>query len=78
MYERAAPLAIEPTPDVVARIFMLFKGVKANELPVWSEAFGRATEDVGRWADVVGIDLGKVRDAGLFRVIEWGGMEVLN
>ncbi|KAF6748210.1 hypothetical protein DFP72DRAFT_1146391 [Ephemerocybe angulata] len=78
VYERAAPLAIEPTPDVVARIFMLFKGVKANELPVWSEAFGRATEDVGRWADVVGIDLGKVRDAGLFRVIEWGGMEVLN
>ncbi|KAF6747243.1 hypothetical protein DFP72DRAFT_1149685 [Ephemerocybe angulata] len=78
LYERAAPLTVEPVPDVVARIFMLFKGVKANELAVWSEARELASEDVGRWTDVVGVDLKKVRDAGLFRVIEWGGMEVFN
>ncbi|KAF6748206.1 hypothetical protein DFP72DRAFT_853675 [Ephemerocybe angulata] len=77
-YEKAARLTVEPVPDVVARIFMLFKGVGANDLGVWSEAGERAKDDVGHWTDVVGVDLEKVRDAGLFRVIEWGGMEVFN
>ncbi|KAF6748216.1 hypothetical protein DFP72DRAFT_820699 [Ephemerocybe angulata] len=76
-YEHAAPLKIDPIPDVVSRIFMLFKGVDKSDLAVWSEARERAVEDVGRWTDVVGVDVEKVQDAGLFRVIEWGGMEVL-
>ncbi|KAF6748214.1 hypothetical protein DFP72DRAFT_578678 [Ephemerocybe angulata] len=38
-YERAAPLSVDPTPDVVARIFMLFKGIKETELPMWTRAW---------------------------------------
>ncbi|KAF5310417.1 hypothetical protein D9611_012282 [Ephemerocybe angulata] len=65
-YERAAPLTVEPTPsDVVARIFMLFKGIE------------RSAVDVSRWAGAVGVDSERMNDAGLFRVIEWGGREVV-
>ncbi|KAF6747244.1 hypothetical protein DFP72DRAFT_920337 [Ephemerocybe angulata] len=70
-YERAAPLTVEPTPsDVVARIFMLFKGIEETELGMWSDACERSAVDVSRWA-------GRMNDAGLFRVIEWGGREVV-
>ncbi|KAF6748213.1 hypothetical protein DFP72DRAFT_820613 [Ephemerocybe angulata] len=76
-YERAAPLSVEPTPDVVGRIFMLFKGIKETELGMWSDALERSALDVSRWAGVVGVDADRMNDAGLFRVIEWGGMEVV-
>ncbi|KAJ7452754.1 hypothetical protein B0H11DRAFT_2161447 [Mycena galericulata] len=35
-YEAAARLDVVPAPDVVTRVFMLFKGVSAEELGVWS------------------------------------------
>ncbi|KAF6748215.1 hypothetical protein DFP72DRAFT_1015529 [Ephemerocybe angulata] len=76
-YERAAPLTVEPTPDVVARIFMLFKGIEETELGLWSDALERSAVDVGRWAGVVGVEPERMNDAALFRVIEWGGMEVV-
>jgi hypothetical protein len=37
----------------------------------------QAEKDVAWWVDVVGVDLVRVGDETLFRVLEWGGMEVL-
>jgi hypothetical protein len=76
-YERAAPLDISPRPDITTRIFMLFKGVPEHRLVDWSGAQSRAEEDVVWWRHVVGVDLPKAGNANLFRVLEWGGMEVL-
>lgn len=75
-YERAAPLDISPQPDIITRIFMLFKGVPEDWLVDWSGAQRRAVEDVDFWRNVVGVDVAKAGDAKLFRVLEWGGMEV--
>ncbi|KAK7440966.1 hypothetical protein VKT23_016743 [Stygiomarasmius scandens] len=76
-YEYAAPLVVTPKPAVVTRIFMLFKGVSENDVGRWSFALKRTDEDVERWQDVVGMDLARAKDENLFRVLEWGGMEVL-
>lgn len=76
-YERAAPLDIVPAPDIVTRVFMLYKGVEENALLDWSSARARAADDVAWWKDVVGVNVDRARDARLFRVLEWGGMEVL-
>ena len=76
-YEQAAPLNISPQPDITIRIFMLFKGVAHDELADWAEAQQRAEEDVVWWRYVVDVDIAKVADVNLFRVLEWGGMEVL-
>ena len=69
-YERAAPMRVAPAPDVVTRVFMLFRGVSADELEGWQR---RAPED---WRDVVGVDVERALDTTLFRALEWGGMEV--
>ena len=78
-YEQAAPMRIAPTPDVVTRVFMLFRGVAVGDLALWESASARAA-GVGAsgalWADVVGVDVARAADTGLFRVLEWGGMEV--
>jgi hypothetical protein len=34
-------------------------------------------EDGRMWKDVVGVDDAKIRDKKLFRVLEWGGLEVV-
>ncbi|KAJ7348987.1 ubiquitin family protein [Mycena albidolilacea] len=57
MHSHAAPLSMDPQPDVVTRIFMLFTGV--------------ADED-----HVVSIEEDQILDERLFRVLEWGGMEI--
>ncbi|KAG8730575.1 hypothetical protein FRC10_002599 [Ceratobasidium sp. 414] len=75
-YEAAAPLSITPTPDVMTRVFMLFRGVKENDLEAWANAGTKAVESPRIWRDMVGVDIGKAGDTGLFRVLEWGGMEV--
>ncbi|KAJ7177128.1 hypothetical protein C8R46DRAFT_1188738 [Mycena filopes] len=74
-YEASAALDISPAPDVVTRVFMLFKGVTDDALNGWSEA--DAVNDGERWRQVVGVDVARAADATLFRVLEWGGMEVL-
>ncbi|KAL0065479.1 hypothetical protein AAF712_007543 [Marasmius tenuissimus] len=83
-YESAAPLDISPPPDVVTRVFMLFRGVSSDEMEhiegddsSWQEAVRRTCEDVDFWRKIVGVDLVKCMDSALFRVLEWGGMEVL-
>ncbi|KAJ7762938.1 hypothetical protein B0H16DRAFT_1368503 [Mycena metata] len=76
-YEAAAALDISPAPDVVTRVFMLFKGI-ADDDAVGAWAGARAADDDGeRWRRVVGLDAERAADASLFRVLEWGGMEVL-
>ena len=79
-YEQAAPMRIAPIPDVVTRVFMLFRGVAAGDLGLWQAASARAApasaEGATFWADVVGVNAARAADSGLFRVLEWGGMEV--
>ncbi|KAG2140417.1 hypothetical protein BD769DRAFT_1430011 [Suillus cothurnatus] len=76
-YSRAASLDISPQPDVVTRVIMLFKGVGKEQLTNWANAQMQAEKDVAWWVDVVGVDPARARDTTLFRVLEWGGMEVL-
>lgn len=76
VYERAASLTISPQPDVVTRVFMLFRGASEEHLANWSNAQMQAEKDVAWWVDVVGVDIARAGDVALFRVLEWGGMEV--
>ncbi|KLO11501.1 hypothetical protein SCHPADRAFT_905930 [Schizopora paradoxa] len=76
-YENSAPLSVSPKPDVVTRIFMIFCGVSEDD-ERWNEARSRAGQEVTEvWKDAVGIDVERASDVSLFRVLEWGGMEVL-
>jgi hypothetical protein len=76
-YERTASLSISPQPDVVTRVFMLFRGIAKEHLKNWANAQIQAETDVAWWVNVVGVDPARAGDADLFRVLEWGGMEVL-
>lgn len=69
---------IDPIPDVVTRVFMFWKGVDATTAkgPEWDEARKRA-KDPTRWRSVVDVDK-KADDDTLFRVLQWGGMEVVD
>ena len=71
-------MRVSPAPDVVTRIFMLFHGVAPGDLDLWSQAAARATAEDGAtfWTNVIGIDSARTSDRSLFRVLEWGGMEV--
>jgi hypothetical protein len=77
-YEHAAPILVSPTPDVVTRVFMLFRGVASANVERWQSASALAStvHDATSWAQVVGVDAARASDRGLFRVLEWGGMEV--
>jgi len=55
---------------------MIFQGVAEEDLQGWAAASCRASEDVAHWRKVVGVDLERTSDTNLFRVLEWGGMEV--
>ncbi|KAJ7699017.1 hypothetical protein B0H17DRAFT_1257989, partial [Mycena rosella] len=74
-YEVAARLDITPAPDVVTRVFMLFKGVSGEYADAWSTS--TRIENPERWRAVVDVDVEHAQDPSLFRVLEWGGMEVL-
>ncbi|QRV96131.1 ubiquitin family protein [Ceratobasidium sp. AG-Ba] len=71
-YEAAAPMRVTPSPDVTTRVFMLFRGVEEEELALWEGS----PKGVHEWKDVVGVDVQKASDKNMFRVLEWGGMEV--
>jgi hypothetical protein len=72
-------MEIVPEPDVVTRVFMVFCGVGEKSAGKdWPKAVARAEEDVEWWQDVVGVELERALDQRLFRVLEWGGMEVVN
>ncbi|CAE6458892.1 unnamed protein product [Rhizoctonia solani] len=71
-YEAAAPLHVTPVPEIVTRVFMLFMGVQESDLGSWKSARIPAQE----WSRVIGVDTEKAKDVTLFRVLEWGGMEI--
>ncbi|KAF5386694.1 hypothetical protein D9615_001975 [Tricholomella constricta] len=73
-YSRIAPLEITPKPDVITRVFMLFKGIRDPK--AWPSARKRVLDDMSRWADIVGVDLAAVANKDLSRVLEWGAMEI--
>ncbi|KIY63108.1 hypothetical protein CYLTODRAFT_494168 [Cylindrobasidium torrendii FP15055 ss-10] len=74
-YEKAAPLDVSPAPDVVTRVFMVFKRLCSEELDLWEES---RTTPVEEWRNVIGVPTKELQDdARLFRVLEWGGMEVV-
>ncbi|KAG8906501.1 hypothetical protein FRC01_007993, partial [Tulasnella sp. 417] len=75
-YEASAPLDIDPKPDVVTRVFMLFEGIPTDRLVEWENARQRSSADVNMWKGIVGVEDTRQRDDKLFRVLEWGGMEV--
>ncbi|KAF8477936.1 hypothetical protein DFH94DRAFT_634284 [Russula ochroleuca] len=77
-FEKAAQMRISPAPDVVTRVFMLFRGVCAEDVGLWAPAAARATAEDGAtfWTKVVGVDSVRASDHTLFRVLEWGGMDV--
>lgn len=76
-YETAASLDIKPVPDVVTRVFMLFKGIADDGLAKWEDA-KCGDDDAERWRDVVGVDVERASNPALLRILEWGGMEVLS
>lgn len=74
-YEKTACLNITPTPVSVVRIFMLFQGVKSEDLEVWQEASQKAgTMLPHEWRSIVGLADVQANDG--LRVLEWGGMEI--
>jgi len=77
-YEKAAQMRVSPAADVVTRVFMLFRGVAKGDVGLWSQAAARATAEGGAtfWTQVVGADAVRASDRMLFRVLEWGGMEI--
>lgn len=75
-YEAAAPLEVSPPPDLVMRIFMVFQGISADRLESWQKARERCLEPVDFWKGIVGTDETRQSDPSLFRVLEWGGMEI--
>ncbi|KAJ7432022.1 hypothetical protein B0H11DRAFT_2127959 [Mycena galericulata] len=76
-YETSATLDIHPRPDIVTRVFMLFKGVPAEKVSDWDVLNSNIEDAAARWSGIVGVDLHRALDTSLFRVLEWGGMEVL-
>lgn len=74
-FERRAPLRITPKPDIINRVFMVFKGVSSETVSEWSASRLRGEKDVSWWTDEVGVELEKALDPSLYRVLEWGGME---
>ncbi|EQB55333.1 ubiquitin family protein [Colletotrichum gloeosporioides Cg-14] len=72
-FQKVAHLEIEPRPDTVARVFLIFRGT-------FKQTHGQKTlaelEDID-WSARIGIDVAGMKDAGTFRALEWGGMEVI-
>lgn len=74
---RAATLWLNPKPDVLTRVFMIFQGVPVSELHRWDKVRVEKGESKFFWRDVAAVpSKERQSDASLFRVLEWGGMEI--
>ncbi|KAH9060143.1 hypothetical protein EDB87DRAFT_1728898 [Lactarius vividus] len=71
-YKKAAAMRITPAPDIVTRVFMLFRRVAAGDLALSEPARARTAEGDGAtfWVDEVGVDAARAADSGWFRVLE--------
>ncbi|KAJ7113644.1 hypothetical protein C8R44DRAFT_881925 [Mycena epipterygia] len=69
-------LGYHAPPDVVTRVSMIFKAVAELEAVAgeWKEQAGAGDPALCR--NVMGVDAECAGDVGLFRVLEWGRMEV--
>jgi len=57
---------------------MLFQKVDSSQLDLWADAVKRAGDDVEFWREIVGVgSKDRQEDKNLFRVLEWGGMEII-
>jgi hypothetical protein len=57
---------------------VLFRGVHPDNVILWAPVAARAAVEDGMtfWSSVIGIDAPCASNCMLFRVFEWGGMEV--
>ena len=69
-------MVVTPAPDVITRIFMLFRGVSDKDLNEWNRTASVKETKPEDWKDVVGVSSERASNHSLFRVLEWGGMEV--
>lgn len=72
-FQKVAHLEIEPRPDTVARVFLIFRGA-------FKQTHGQKTLaelEAIDWSARIGIDVAGMKSAGTFRALEWGGMEVI-
>ena len=77
-YEQAAKMRVSPAPNAATRVIMLFRGVAPGNLELGEQAAAWVTAADGAtfWTNFVGIDSARAADRSLFRVLEWGRMEV--
>ncbi|KAI0262264.1 hypothetical protein BGY98DRAFT_1050617 [Russula aff. rugulosa BPL654] len=61
-------MRISPPPDIITRVFMLFCGVRPDDVGLWVPAAARAAADDGAtfWSNVVGVDAVRASDRTLF------------
>ncbi|CAI0650797.1 unnamed protein product [Colletotrichum noveboracense] len=72
-FQKVAHLEIEPRPDTVARVFLIFRGA-------FKQTHGQKTLaelEAIDWSARIGIDVAGMKDTSTFRALEWGGMEVI-
>ncbi|KAJ7118098.1 hypothetical protein C8R44DRAFT_832240 [Mycena epipterygia] len=65
-------------PSFLKHTYIALKfGVAEKEVAAgeWSAEAGAG--DPARWRDVVGVNIAGAQDVSLFRVLEWGGMEIV-
>lgn len=67
-----ASLEVYPKPDIMIRLFVLFKGISSDDRGAWPQV----TVDHTIWSSVIGVDTRRTGNKLLYRVLEWGGMEV--
>jgi hypothetical protein len=70
-YEKAAQMSISPEPDIVTRVFMLFRGVRSEDVSHWGPAVTRAEDGRTNRTKVVGVDAVRAYNLELFLVLEW-------
>ncbi|KAI9632755.1 uncharacterized protein MKK02DRAFT_41065 [Dioszegia hungarica] len=75
--EPSISLRIIPPPEVLVRIFVLFRGVPDAEVGEWHDRGLLHAEAGLDWKDAIGWDV-NVGDESKFRVIEYAFMEVHN
>ncbi|KAJ7057233.1 ubiquitin-domain-containing protein [Mycena amicta] len=67
-YEKAAPMTVIPLPDVITRVFMIFRELSKDQLGVWA---GLSNRPAGTWRDIVGVPEKKLQqNTSLFTVME--------
>ncbi|THH28592.1 hypothetical protein EUX98_g5598 [Antrodiella citrinella] len=80
LYGQAVFLTVRPKPNLIIRIFMLFRGLSGEDIKSWPLAQKRLQDPVTRWQKEVGVsqaDIDRLEDKTIFRILECNGLEVL-